>query len=145
MESNGVGDIDALIDALNAAQYWHGAREIYENFKDCSFGFDLEQVLLSFDYYLNFQDDDQENPFKPMFEMNGKQYPMPLEALGDEVLETWQTALEVLGDSKVLVSRISDLLGIRKFGPDRYKYAFLAIESLLAIARNSTWEDQTPS
>lgn len=140
MGSNGGREIEALIEALNSAEYWHGAREIYENFKNCSFKFDLEQVLLSFDYYLNFQDDDQESPFRPMFEINGKQYPMPLDALDDGVLETWQTVLGFLGNSDVLVGRISDLLWTRKFGSEYHKHALLAIESLLAIARNSAWQ-----
>ena len=52
MSSNRGCDTEALIEALNSAEYWHGAREIYENFKNCSFEFDLEQVLLSFDYGL---------------------------------------------------------------------------------------------
>lgn len=65
--------------------------------------------------------------------MEGKIFPPSLDTLPDEVLNEWAKVLDLISHP-VLVSRLSDLLWVRKWGQEHYLYAIKAINAYLDLS-----------
>lgn len=77
-------------------------------------------------------------PFAPWIEMDGKVFPPPLNTINDEVLAEWADMLDKI-KHPVLVSRLADLLWVRKWQPKPNLYAIQAIESYWEVS-TANWE-----
>jgi len=91
------------------------------------FAFEYMYVEGEGDYYKRY------GRFAPWIEMQGIIFPPPLNTLSNEVLSEWAKVLELIRHP-VLVSRLSDLLWIRKWGQKPYLYAVKAINAYLSLS-----------
>ena len=98
----------------------------------------LIPIAFAFDYYYveESQTDEKEKngPYAPMAEFNdGSTYPPPLTTLDDSVYQYWEQLLQ--GSSEPLVvTRMGDLLWVRRWGDKPYNFAVKAIDAYLEIA-----------
>lgn len=71
--------------------------------------------------------------YAPMVEMDGTSHPEPVGEATDDTLSAWADALELLAVYPLAVSRLADLLWLRRFGPKPYLYAEAAQRALRAL------------
>jgi len=73
---------------------------------------------------------DQETPFGPMWEFDGRAYPMSADQMPEAVLELWADAVDVSTDALVR-ARYADLLWEVRYGDEAYRWCQMAIDSYL--------------
>lgn len=71
--------------------------------------------------------------YAPLVEMGGTSHPEPVGEATDDTLSAWADALEFLVEYPLAVSRLADLLWLRRFGPKPYLYAEAAQGALRAL------------
>jgi len=75
--------------------------------------------------------------FGAAWEIEGSIFPPPLTELPDEVLEIWVKYADALKGSPFAISRLNDLLWVRKFGDDKVTFARAAIDAYLEVAASA--------
>ncbi|HKO38888.1 MAG TPA: hypothetical protein VJU14_11025 [Solirubrobacterales bacterium] len=75
--------------------------------------------------------------FGAAWEIEGSIFPPPLAELPDEVLEIWIKYADALNGSPFAISRLNDLLWVRKFSDDRVTFARAAIDAYLEVAASA--------
>ena len=79
-------------------------------------------------------------PWGPMVEMDGWQFPPPLEEIDDEILDVWVQLVQEI-DHPASKARCGDLLWVRKHPPAPHESARAAVAGYLALADDQTWND----
>lgn len=87
----------------------------------------LSSLAWAFDYMFVGERSD---PFGPLVQMGGGQYPPPLREVDDTVLHLWEK-LSGLVKHPYLTARLHDLLWVRKWSDRPYSHAVAAIDAYL--------------
>lgn len=119
---------------------WYGIgsklREITQEIKDESLLFFVFAFNYMFVESTNVEHFERYGGFAPIIEMEGKVFPPPPLSLSEDVYSTWELILQYI-KHPLLVSRITNLLWEKKWGPRPDIYAKQAIDSYLHLIDNN--------
>jgi hypothetical protein len=120
--------------AVGDARSWYEAASAIKAAEQ-DLGFDLQAIVAGLEYHFPSRGSD-ESPFGPMWQMDGKRYPMRIVNMPPEVLESWINALMEVRNPLVR-SRLADLLWVRKV-QDAHKYARIACDEYDILVESCT-------
>jgi hypothetical protein len=121
-------DIDAL---LEQAQDWYEAAAAIKSI-DGDEDDGRAAIVAALEYHFPTFDG-AESPFGPMWQIEGRIYPMPIAKFPEAGVDAWREALGETGNHLVR-SRLADLLWIRKV-KDAHQYARMASTEYMEVAR----------
>lgn len=130
-----------LFEQLSHCEYWHGIKNALSATEDLKYPVNLESLQVAFDYGLNFDQDQDSQPYVPMFEIEDTSYPPHLRDISNQTKTDWLNLREYLKDSPIAISRLADLLWVTKSSSESHLYAREAHQNLNDIVRHSNWSN----
>jgi hypothetical protein len=130
-----------LLENLSHCEYWHDIKSVLTVTKNFKYPVNLESLQIAFDYGLNFDQDQDSQPYVPMFESDKTSYPSQLRDISNQIKTDWLDLRDYLIDSPIALSRLADLLWVTKSSSESHLFAREAHQKLNDIVRTSNWSN----